>query len=1183
MHRLFRSTVLTLLLPLTALVVRPALAQDQTTSAALTGVVSDASGASIPGATVSLSSAETGVERTATTDSGGLYSFRLLPPSGYVLKVEAPSFRPLRQEGITLVAGQTASIPVTLSVGSNSETVIVTADATLLNTDNANLSSEINARQVIDLPLNLRNVYGLAILNSSVQNTTEGQRVGAGGTDTADQDISFLNFGGGFFGTTAFLLDGIWDTASDWGAVVYVPSVDSVDQFKIQTNSFTAQYGFSSGNVINVTTKAGTNTLHGDAFEFYRNDALDANSYFNNFFGNPKSKFSRNQYGGSLGGPVYLPHIYEHREKTFFFGLIERLQQSTPSTFTGTVPTKAEQAGDFSALLGAQLSGSTGGPIFDSLGRPVLNGAIYDPFSGRKVTAGMVDPTTGVVATSSGYVRDPFPGNIVPASRFNPVGAAIASYFPAPTNASLSNNFSVATSAPASSTEYIIRIDHNLSDASRIFGRWAQKSESKTNSPTFYGANNPGGPGDIRPNNRFSFVLGGSHVFTPTLAASVTAGLSRWAEGGVYQGYGFDQTKLGLPAALNVASPQFPLIYTSSLVPLGPAQGGEGTGFRNVGSVSADVTKSAGAHSLSFGAFSAIMQNNGNGIPQTNFSFNNNFTEGPDPTAGNSQTGYGFASLLLGTAAGGSTSNNFNAAVTKRYYGFYVQDDWKATHTLTLNLGLRYEWQGAPTERENRQAYFDYNAINPISASVGTQYPGVIVFNTPKNRGLYGNNYTNFAPRFGFSDQVSSKLVLRGGYGIFFLPQWFGGGYNPGFSQSTPYTSTVNNGVTPFTTLSNPFPNGLIAPEGNSLGGLQDVGFGTTGTPYQRSSPYEQNYSLGLQYAFTPNDVITTTYVGNHGTHLLLSSFNHSQLNPTFYSLGASLNDQVANPFYGKITSSGCGLDQPTIARGHLLSPYPQYCGVSEPQAPVGFSNYNALQADYNHRFHAGLNLLVSYTYSKFLDNVSGTNNWAYTGDTGPQNYYNMAAERSVDGSDIPHSLVVNYIYEIPVGRGRHFGNNISRKLDAVIGGYQVAGITSWKSGFPLAITGGGGANLYGANVRPNITGDYHVAHPTVNQWFNPQAFQPLDASTYGFGNEPRFLSNLRAPRYQDWDVSLQKFWSLTERFRLQGRAEFFNTFNHANFYAPDTNLGDRNNGSLGTIRQTFGPRDIQLAAKLYW
>ena len=355
-----------------------------------------------------------------------------------------------------------------------------------------------------------------------------------------------------------------------------------------------------------------------------------------------------------------------------------------------------------------------------------------------------------------------------------------------------------------------------------------------------------------------------------------------------------------------------------------------------------------------------------------------------------------------------------------------------------------------------------------------------------------------------------------------------------------------------------------------------------------------QNYSLGLQYAITPNDVVTTTFVGNHGTKLLLSSFNHSQLNPSYYSLGASLNDQVANPFYGVIKASSCGLDQPTIARGHLLSPYPQYCSVSEPQSPVGFSTYNALQADYNHRFHQGLNILVSYTFSKFLDNVSGTNNWAYTGDQGPQNYYDLAAEKSVDGSDTPHSMVVNYIYELPIGRGRAVGKAMTRKADAVVGGWQVSGVTSLKSGFPLSINGGGGANLYGANVRPNVVGNFHVAHRTIDEWFNPLAFQQVPSNVYGYGNAPRYISTLRAPGFENWDMAAQKYWNFTDRIRLQGRAEFFNAFNHTNLYAPDIYLNDRTlstdavgttvaGGSFGTIRQSFAPRDIQFALKLYW
>jgi hypothetical protein len=1147
-------------------------AQNQTTTATLRGTVTDSTGAVLSGASVSLTGQDNGISRTLTTDATGGFAIRLLPPATYNLKVEAKGFETYSQQGISLLPGQTAVQNVQLTIGSETQQVVVSGQAPLLNSNDANLSAEITSKQVVDLPLNLRNVYGLATLNSSVQNSTESQKVNGGGTqDTADQDISFLNFGGGFFGTTAFLLDGIWDTASDWGAVVYVPSVDSVEEFKIQTNSFTAQYGFSTGNVINVVTKSGSSDFHGDVYEFLRNDKLDANSYFNNFNGLPKPSFRRNQFGISAGGPLYIPKIYEQRQKTFIFALYEGLRQSTPATFTATVPTAAFRTGDFSALLDGQVG-------TDALGRPILRGQLYNPFSTRAITAGRVDPATGLVATSSGYIRDPFSNNQIQ-SAINPVGAALSKFYPAPTNSGLANNYAASASAPASSNEYLIRVDHNISDATRIYGRWAQKFEYKTNSPTFYGSNNPAGPGNVRPNNRFSLVMGVSHIFNANNAMSANAGLNRWAEGSETQGYPFDQSSVGLPSSLNANSPIFPIINTEGQAPLGPVQGDEGTAFRNVGSLSVDFTRTQGKHDLSFGFMGALMQNNSTNLPSTTFSFDHGFTAGPNPSQSSANSGFGFASLLLGTASSGSTANNFNPAVTKKYWGFYGQDNWRATPTLTLNLGLRYEWQQPPTERDNRQAYFDYTAPNPISAAIGSTVPGELVYNGDGHRrGLYSTSYTNVAPRFGFTEQALPKLVFRGGYGIFFAPQYFGGGYNPGFSQSTPYTGSIDGGLTPFTTLSNPFPPGLIAPTGRSLGGLQDVGFSTTGVPSGRRSPYIQQYSLGLQYAFTANDVLTVSYVGNHGTHLLLSSFNHSELNPSYLSQRDGLLVPVANPYYGHIASSGCGLNQPTLPKGQLLQPFSQYCGVSEPQAPVGFSLYNALLADYNHRFHNGLNLLVSYTYSKFLDNVEGSNNWAIVGDQGVRNYYNLAQEKSVDGTDTPHSLVINYIYELPVGRGKKFGGNLNRAADAVVGGWQVSGITSLKSGIPLGITGGGNSNLFGGNQRPNLVGDPHLTHKTINEWFNTAAFSP--AAPYTFGNSPRYYSDLRAPGYDNWDASLEKFWYLPKEIRLQGRAEFYNFFNHPNFYAPDTGITD---GSFGTIRQAFASRSIQFAMKLYW
>jgi hypothetical protein len=827
--------------------------------------------------------------------------------------------------------------------------------------------------------------------------------------------------------------------------------------------------------------------------------------------------------------------------------------------------------------LGAQIG-------TDALGLPILSGQLYNPFTSRTLVNGTVDEATGrtvacpgTPATATCHYRDPFANNQIQ-NAINPVGAALAGYYPSPTTSALSNNFSASASAPATSNEYLVRVDHNLSEATRIYGRWAQKYEFKTNSPTFYGASDPAGPGNIRPNNRFSFVLGMNHIVNAKTAISANAGLARWAEASNSQGYPFDQSKVGLPASLNANSPIFPIINVEAQSALGPVQGNQGVSFRNVGSASANLTQSSGPHNLTFGFMGAIMQNNGANLPTTTFSFDHGFTAGPDPSATAQNTGFGFASLLLGTANGGSTANNFNPAVTKKYWGFFGEDDWKFNRRVTLNLGLRYEWQQPPTERQNRQAYFDYTATNPISNAVGFTVPGELVYNSSDTRGLYKTNYSNVAPRIGFTAQLTNHLVARGGYGIFFAPQYFGGGYNPGFSQSTPYTSSVDGGITPFTTLSNPFPDGLIQPTGNTLGALQDVGLSTTGVPRNRKSPYVQQYSLGLQYAFTTNDVLTVSYVGNHGTHMLLSSFNHSEINPADLSVGAALLNPVANPFYGKIANSGCGLNQPTIPQGQLLQPYPEYCGVSEPQSPAGFSLYNALLADYNHRFHGGLNLLVSYTYSKFLDNVSGTNDWSYVGSSGVRNYYDLAAEKSVDGGDTPHSLVVNYIYELPVGRNRKIASHINRATDAVIGGWQVSGITSLKSGIPLGFTGGGNSNLFGGNQRPNVVGNPNLPHRNIQQWFNTAAIAA--PAPYTFGDAPRFSSNVRAPGFDNWDASLQKVWELHESLRLQGRAEFYNIFNHPNFYAPDTNLGD---GSFGSINAAFGARSIQFAMKLYW
>jgi hypothetical protein len=1153
-------------------------AQNETTSASLRGFVTDSSGARVSGASVTLRSPEKGISRSFVTDSNGSFAFTLLSPGSYNLQIAMKGFKTFRDEGLVLEVGQSTTKDISLVVGAVGEQIIVSGETPLLQTGDANLSAEVTGKQVVDLPLDLRNVYSLASLNSSVNNAQESQKSGGGSSSSiADQDVSFLNFGGGFFGTTAFLLDGVWDTASDWGAVVYVPSVDSVQEFRIQTNSFTAQYGWSTGNVINVITKSGSDAFHGSAYLFYRNATLDANSFFNNRAGVPRPDFGRKQFGTSVGGPLYLPGLYRQRHKTFIWGIFEGLRQSTPGTFTGTVPTPGFASGDFSALLGTP-TGNT-----DALGRPIVAGQIYNPYSTRKVTTGQVDPTTGLVATSTGFVRDPVPQNNISAS-INPVGAALTKFYPAATNpASFSNNFTAAAGAPGLSDEYTIRVDHNPTDNDRIYGRWSQKRESVTNSPAYYGANDPGGPGNVRPNNRFNFTLGYNHLFNATTNLSVNGGFSRWVEGSNTQGYPFKASSVGLPSFLDSSSPLFPVINVEGMSSLGPVQGNQGAAIRNVGSISADLTKVVGPHSLSFGFMEAWLQNNGKNLPGTTFQFDKGFTGAIDGStqATDDATGFGLASLLVGAAANGSTANNFNAAITKKYFGYYVQDGWRVTPTLTVNLGLRFEYQLAPTERHDRQAYFDLAAPNPIGRSVGMNLPGTIIFNGDgQRRGLYNTAY-DLAPRIGFAKSFTSKVVGRGGYGIFYPPQFYGGGPNPGYSQSTPYVATLD-GFTPANTLSSPFPNGLRQPTGNSLGALQDVGFGTNAVPGDHRSPYVQMYSLGVQYAFTNSDVLKVSYVGNKGTHLLMGgvgNYTLSQLNPSYLPMGSALLNLVPNPFYGHITGSSCGLDQPTIQQGQLLKPFPQFCSVGEPQAPVGFSNYNALQADFDHRFKAGLNLFVSYTFSKFIDNVQGTNDWSYNGVSTVRNFYDLAAEKSVDAGDTPHSLVINYIYELPIGKGKAFGNGMGTAAKAVLGGWQLAGISSFKLGFPIGITGGGNSNLFGGTQKPDLVGDPNAVHKTIDHWFNTAAF--AYPSPYTFGNVPRFFSNVRGPGYQRWDISIQKWWNFSETIRLQFRAEMFNAFNHANFYAPDECICDGSN--FGKINSAFPARDVQFAGKLYW
>jgi hypothetical protein len=1178
-------------------------AQNLTTTATLTGTVTDSTGAVVAKATVTVSGVDNGISRSVKTNATGGYLIPLLPPATYTVKVESKGFKSFEVTGIILSPEQTATQDVQVAVGSETEQVVVSGQAPLVNTADANLSAEIDSQQVEDLPLNLRNVYGLAVLNSSVQNSTENQTLGEGGTSgKADQDISFLNFGGGFFGTSAYMLDGVWDTDSTWGAVIYVPSVEAVADLKIQTNSFTAQSGFSTGNVFQVETKSGTSNFHGDMFEFITNEKVDANKWANDQNGYGKTPFRRNQFGASAGGPLYIPGIYKQRDKTFIFGVYEGLRQSTPNNAKFSVPTALMHTGNFSEWL-VPVNPSTPTNLgTDALGYPILYHQIYDPAGAIQLTTGhsYTNPFTGQTSTANcsneaatcNY-RFPVPGNRLDTyNLINPVGAALMSYYPKATSAGYSDNYDQAASAPTTSDEYIIRVDQNISDSTRAYFRWAYKYQTKTNSPAYYdagyGGNDPGGPGNVRPNNRFSPTAGFTHIFNATTALSVNAGFQRWHQGGESQGYPFGFSSIGEPSFLTANSPEFPIVRPNdnldSDADLGPVQGGFGLPSTNVGSVSADLTKSVKKNDLSFGFIDVVLQNNdGVDISNTTYNFSAGDTGYVSDTSGTTtpNTGMGLAEMMMGYINNGSAPNALSKAPEEEYTGYYAQDNIKVSRTLTVDLGIRWEFQTPWTERHNRLAYFDYGAQNPIGGgAIGAEtYVG-----GNNSRHLNETNYRDFAPRIGFSEQLMHNVILRGGYGIFYPPFEFTGTLSsPGYQNQNIITGPQNQGLTPGASLSDPLPNGLSAVTGSGLGPLTDVGTNaSTGVPFHRNSPLLEEYSLGVEYAFTPNDVITASYVGNRGQHMLTDSIDRDALNPALIVKGNNLSsEQVPNPYFGLITSSSCNLAAPTITLGASLKPYSEFCDVSEGTAPVGDSFYNALQVDYNHRYRSGLTMLVSYTFSKFLDDTGGTADWAYVGnDTTYRNPFDPRMDKSVDGSNIKHSLVVNYAYALPFGRKGRFANHVNGATDAVIGGWQLAGITSAKSGFPLHIGNNGTVAPFQGNAYADEVGNPKLSSGrSYKDWFNTTAFQ--DSAEFTYGTATRFQSDLLAPGYVNWDMSLQKIFDVPlEGLKVQVRGDFFNAFNHTNLYAPNTS---DDNPSEGVINNAADNRQIQGAVKIIW
>jgi hypothetical protein len=1131
--------------------------QAQRITASLKGTVHDSTAARIPNATVTLTNTGTQANFKGVTDSGGTFDISNLPPGPYTVTIEATGFKRLVLSGLILDVDQTAGEDFTLELGTVSETVQVSSAEPLLETQSSDVGAVIENKSIENLPLNQRNPFSLVLLVPGVTGTVNASFTG----------LQF-NVNGARAGNTDVLLDGVpaAPPTDDVTVLSIFPSVDATQEFKVQTSNFSSQFGNAAGGIINILYKSGTNSLHGSVYDFLRNSYLDSNNYFANLYGYKLPAFHRNQFGFSLGGPVYLPGLYHGQNKTFFFVDYEGLRQTQATSQTLSVPTLAERGGDFSS---AGVS-------------------IYDPRSTVKMVSG-----TGATT----YTRTQFLNNKIDPSLFDPVAANILKYYPLPNIASTvgRNNYFVNTTTPTSINQYDIKIDQIFSDRQRLSFRFSKRNPVNGFAHEFPAAiqvaqnASTGSQPAIGAGLDYTFAKSSTYVF------ELRAGVSHVYYNTATASDGFDPTTLGFPpylasAALasSATSLTFPGIAPAGYLAIGAGgQQGKGTAGYLQDSFLINNTKVLSRHTLNFGGEFRILANNSNqnGGATGSFSFGTNFTQGPNALTASSTSGDGFASFLLGLGSGSEIQAFKISDTVSHYAGAYLQDDWRATDKWTFNVGLRYELFVPRTERKNRTTWLDLNVPSPLAATTtltglkgGLEYAGV----NGNPRTTTDGTYLDFAPRFGFAYRATTSLVVRGAFGIFFADspnQAAATVQNTGYRATTPYNGTLD-GATPNAYLSNPFPTGFVPPTGNTLGLLTSTGSSIVSQIRRQPAPYSENYQLGVEYQLPSNWLVGITYVGNHGVQLPYSP-TYNQLPDSDLALGARLLATVPNPLAGKVQVSG-PISGSTIQQRYLLSAYPQFTAVNGYQVAGAISHYDSIQIRVERRFSRSATVLFSYTGSKSLDDYSISNsNFGSNGTYQDASIPLMQDSYSLSTFDIPRNLVVSAVYSLPFGRGERFGAHWNRLVDAIFGGYQVNGIYSAHNGTPIAMSANNVANIFNPGERPNYNGkDARIPGRVENKlskYFNTADFsQP---ATYTFGNMSRTSGYLRNPSLTNLDISAFKQFSMGGGVKTEIRAEAFNAFNTPVFSGPDAGVSDTTFGQITS--QYNSPRDVQVAVKI--
>ena len=1156
------AAVVTVLIFLYALV-----ASAQTATGSIVGTVVDQTGNMVANAAVSLQNVDTNQTRTAKTDDRGYYALTLLPPANYSLDIQAKGFRQYLQNGIKLNVGDALTIRTTLQIGEVAQEVTVTAAASQLESETSSLGHVIANQPIVDLPVNGRNSYSFATL-------VPGVLASAGFSQTAFDEYNdqFVSINGSRPNANAFLMDGGVNTEPAFNGPGLYPSIDLVQEYKVQTNNFSAEFSNTAGGVVNVITKSGTNGLHGSLYEFHRSTGLNANDFFSNRAGLSRAPFLYNQFGASLGGPIL-------RNRTFFFFSYEGLRWTQAVTTTATLPTAAERAGDFSGQ----------------------SQAIYNPFTT------IPDPSN-----PGQFIRTQFAGNQIPSGLIDPVASNLLNYIPLPnqTGAASGVNFISNASSPITKNDFSMRIDQQLTHNSRLFGRYSISDTSQVRPPIF--GDNPNfkvsapilGSDTLRQQQA---TIGDTTVINPKTVLELNSSFVRYHLDRTPPGLNFDPTKLGFPSYFSdlskITVPCFPTaviagVSTAESIP-NIGWGGTLGQLCWIGILDdayqtlhegGNVTRVEGSHTLKFGGdvgfglAATARFNNGAGF----YVFGPDWTQGPNPfNAGAS--GVGFASFLLGAGDFGFNYTGGPDEITSfKYYGGYFQDDWKMTPRLTLNLGFRYDYATPWTERFNRITNWNGTATSPLQVPRlnlvgGLEFPGV---NGVSRYHFNPDHQTGVQPRVGFAYNVGMNTVIRGGYGMFMAPV-VGGGFNgnsvpnTGFLGSTAWVNTLN-GVNPLNLLSNPFPTGFVYASGSSLGLATDLGQSVVGMARDRRTSYAQQWNIDVQHTFPWKVLVDVAYAGSHGIHLY-GDYNANQLPDKYLSMGSALNAQVSNPFHGYISSGG--LSGPTVAASQLLLPYPQFTGVTLGDGSYyGASSYNALQVKVERRFGNGIGFLGAYTRSQLMDNVGATETGFPGGNFaggGIQDWYNLKGEWALATFDTPNYLTINSMYELPFGKDKRWGNT-GGVVNYLIGGWQLNGIYSQLSGTPQQVFMSANTLYnYGGTQRANWNRQNPIPGTAIkdrlNAYFNLNDFSAPGSFTYG--NSPRTIGSLRAPGLVDLDLSGIKNTRIGDRLNVQFRAEAFNIFNHPQFGPPDTALGDGTTGVISS--QVNNPRELQFALKL--